>query len=141
MKEWFSRLFDESFLKFLAVGVLNTLLGAAIMYGLYNLAGWGYWPATLANYIPTSILSFLLNRSFTFRDKEKGWRPAVRFGINIAVCYALAYGVAQPLVALIFAAAGTTVRDNLSMLAGMGLFTLLNYFGQKFFTFRQRNRD
>ncbi len=79
MKERFSRLFDVSFLKFLAVGVLNTLLGAAIMYGLYNLAGWSYWPATLANYIPTSILSFLLNRSFTFRDKEKGWRPAARF--------------------------------------------------------------
>ena len=94
--------------------------------------------ATLANYIPTSILSFLLNRSFTFRDKEKGWRPAARFAVNIAVCYLLAYGVAQPLVAFLFTAAGETARDNLSMLAGMGLFTLLNYFGQKFFAFRQR---
>lgn len=139
MKEWFSRLFDKSFLKFLAVGVLNTLLGAAIMYGLYNLAGWSYWPATLANYIPTSVLSFFLNRGFTFRDKEKGWRPAVRFGVNIAVCYALAYGVAQPLVALLFTAAGEKVRGNLSMLAGMGLFTLLNYFGQKFFAFQHRD--
>ena len=138
MKERFSRLFDVSFLKFLAVGVLNTLLGAAIMYGLYNLAGWSYWPATLANYIPTSILSFLLNRSFTFRDKEKGWRPAARFAVNIAVCYLLAYGVAQPLVVFLFTAAGETARENLSMLAGMGLFTLLNYFGQKFFAFRQR---
>lgn len=141
MKERFSRLFDGSFLKFLAVGVLNTLLGAAIMYGLYNLAGWGYWPATLANYIPTSVLSFLLNRSFTFRDRETGWRPAVRFGVNIAVCYALAYGVAKPLAALVFAAAGEKVQGNLSMLAGMGLFTLLNYFGQKFFTFRHRETD
>lgn len=139
MKEWFSKLFDVSFLKFLAVGVLNTLLGAAIMYGLYNLAGWSYWPATLANYIPTSILSFLLNRRFTFHDRETGWRPAVRFAVNIAVCYALAYGVAKPLTALLFAAAGEKVQGNLSMLAGMGLFTLLNYFGQKFFAFQHRD--
>lgn len=139
MKQWFSKLFDASFLKFIAVGVLNTLLGAAIMYGLYNLAGWGYWPATLANYIPTSILSYLLNRSFTFRDRERGWRPAVRFAVNIALCYLLAYGIAKPLTAHVFAAAGEKVRDNLSMLAGMGLFTLLNYFGQKFFTFRHRD--
>lgn len=138
MKQWFSKLFDVSFLKFLAVGVLNTLLGAAIMYCLYNLAGWGYWPATLANYIPTSILSFLLNRSFTFRDKETGWRPAARFAVNIAVCYVLAYGVAKPLVALLFTAAGEKVQGNLSMLAGMGLFTLFNYFGQKFFAFRHK---
>lgn len=139
MNKGFSQLFDKSFLKFLAVGVLNTLLGAAIMYGLYNLAGWSYWPATLANYIPTSVLSFLLNRSFTFRDKERGWRPAARFGVNIAVCYALAYGVAQPLVSLVFSAAGERLQGNLSMLAGMGFFTLLNYFGQKFFTFRHKD--
>lgn len=147
MKERFSKLLDRSFLKFLAVGVLNTLLGYAIMFCLYNLAGWsawgdaGYWAATLANYIPTSVLSFFLNRSFTFRDRERGWRPAVRFGVNIALCYLLAYGVAKPLVALVFTAAGEKVRGNLSMLAGMGLFTLFNYFGQKFFTFRHRDKD
>lgn len=129
---------------FLAVGALNTLLGYAIMFCLYNLAGWsgwgdaGYWAATLANYIPTSILSFLLNRRFTFRDQERGWRPAARFAVNIAVCYLLAYGIAKPLVAWLFTAAGETIQGNLSMLAGMGLFTLFNYFGQKFFAFRQK---
>lgn len=144
MKDLFSRLFDKSFLKFLAVGVLNTLLGYAIMFTLYNLADWkswgeaGYWASTLANYIPTSILSFYLNRRFTFRDQETGWRPALRFGINILVCYLLAYGVAKPLVSLLFTAAGETLRGNLSMVAGMGLFTLFNYLGQKFFTFRHK---
>ncbi len=146
MKDLFSRLFDRSLLKFLAVGVLNTLLGYAIMFTLYNLADWkswgeaGYWASTLANYIPTSILSFCLNRRFTFQDQETGWRPAVRFAVNILVCYLLAYGIAKPLVSLLFAAADMdpALRGNLSMVAGMGLFTLFNYLGQKFFTFRHK---
>jgi putative flippase GtrA len=120
------------------VGVANTLVGTSIMFGLYNLAGWGYWPASMANYILSSILSFFLNRRFTFRTDERGWRPAARFALNILACYAVAYGVAKPLVRLMFAGAGDAVRDNLSMLTGMCLFTLLNYFGQKFFAFRER---
>lgn len=138
MKKLFFKLFDKSFLKFAVVGAVNTLVGMAIMFGLYNLAGWGYWPSTLTNYVLTSILSFILNRYFTFQDKEKGWKPVARFALNILVCYAVAYGVAKPLVRLVFSAAGETVRDNLSMLAGMCLFTLLNYFGQKFFAFREK---
>lgn len=31
-------LFDEKLLKFIAVGIVNTLVGMAIMFGLYNLA-------------------------------------------------------------------------------------------------------
>ena len=31
-------LFDEKLLKFILVGVVNTLVGMAIMFGLYNLA-------------------------------------------------------------------------------------------------------
>ncbi len=138
MKDLLHKLFDKSFLRFLVVGVVNTLVGTAIMFGLYNLAGWGYWPASLANYVLTSILSFFLNRHFTFRNREKGWGPALRFALNILVCYAVAYGVAKPLVRLVFAAAGEKTRDNLAMLAGMCLFTLLNYFGQKFFAFSKK---
>ncbi len=139
MKELFHKLFDRSFLKFMIVGVINTLVGSAIMFGLYNLAHWGYWPASLANYILTSILSYILNRYFTFRDTEKGWGPILRFALNILVCYGVAYGIAKPLVRLIFIGFGETVRDNLAMLAGMCLFTLLNYFGQKFFAFQKKS--
>ena len=33
---------DGTLLRFLLVGVVNTLFGAAIMFGLYNLAGCSY---------------------------------------------------------------------------------------------------
>ena len=51
-------LIDRRLAKFLLVGVINTLVGTAIMFGLYNLAHYSYWVSSAANYILTSILSF-----------------------------------------------------------------------------------
>ena len=67
-------LFDAKLWKFLLVGVINTLVGTAIMFGLYNIAGCSYWVASAANYVLTSILSFFLNKYFTFRSREREHR-------------------------------------------------------------------
>lgn len=82
-------LFDEKLLKFILVGVVNTLVGMAIMFGLYNLAHCSYWVSSAANYILTSILSYFLNKYFTFKNKERSWKQVLRFAVNIAVCYGL----------------------------------------------------
>ena len=62
------RIFDRTILKFLIVGVVNTLFGTAVMFSLYNLAGCSYWISSAANYILGSILSFFLNKYFTFQN-------------------------------------------------------------------------
>ena len=129
-------LFDAKLLRFLIVGVINTLVGTAIMFGLYNLAHCSYWVSSAANYILTSILSFFLNKYFTFKNKEQSLSQVLRFVINIAVCYGLAYGIAKPLCRALLASASVSVRDNVSMLVGMVLFTGLNYLGQRFFAFK-----
>lgn len=85
-------LFDAKLWKFLLVGVINTLVGTAIMFGLYNIAGCSYWAASAANYVLTSILSFFLNKYFTFRSRERSVGQVVRFAANITVCYLIAYG-------------------------------------------------
>ena len=138
------KLLVSSFIRFLIVGVINTLVGTAVMFGLYNMAGlhkWGqigYWLSPIGNYTVGSVVSFFLNKHFTFKNKEKGKAVVIRFVINIAVCMTLAYGIAQKCVEL--ALAGTFLSEqlqgNISMLVGMGLFVLLNYFGQRFFAFR-----
>ncbi len=68
MKKRYPGLLGVRFARFLLVGVVNTLVGAAIMFGLYNLAGCSYWVSSATNYVLTSILSFFLNRSFTFQS-------------------------------------------------------------------------
>ena len=131
-------LIDKKLAKFLVVGVINTLVGTAIMFGLYNLAHCSYWVSSAANYILTSILSFFLNKYFTFGSKEKSAAEVLRFAVTIAVCYLLAYGIAKPLCLAALAGASAAVRDNVSMFVGMCLFTGFNYLGQRFFAFKQK---
>ena len=131
-------LFDAKLWRFLLVGILNTLVGNGLMFLLYNLTGLGYWLSTSISYALASILSYFLNRFFTFRYHEKGIRPILRFAANIAVCYLLAYGFAKPLVRVLLSDASQSLRDNIAMLFGMCLFTGFNYLGQRLYVFRSR---
>ncbi len=140
-KDKIRALFDGKLLRFFLVGVLNTIVGNGLMFLLYNWAGISYWPATAVSYALSSVMSYFLNRHFTFHYNGHDWRVPLRFALNIAVCYLLAYGVAKPLVHWIFSASTEVVRDNLAMLAGMGLFVCLNYLGQRLFTFRDASTD
>ena len=135
MIQKFISLFDIKLIKFIIVGVINTLVGSAIMFGLYNLAHCSYWISSGANYLFTSILSFFLNKYFTFESKTWSWGQLVRFGVNIAACYFIAFGIAKPLVFWILAGFGEQLRTNIAMLTGMVLFTGCNYLGQRLFAF------
>lgn len=134
-KKWL----DQTVWKFLLVGVVNTLFGSGVMFLCYNLLHWGYWPSSAANYICGSSLSYFLNKSFTFQNREKGPGVVLRFGVNIVLCYLAAYGVAKPLAAWVLAGAGKSVQENGAMLVGMCFFMGLNYLGQRFFAFRKRS--
>lgn len=137
MKDLISKFFDRTFLKFLIVGVINTLVGTAVMFGCYNLLHFGYWVSSAANYVVGGIVSYFLNKYFTFQVKERSIRFVVRFIINITICYLLAYGIAKPLVARILSSMPANIQENGAMLVGMCLFVALNYIGQRFFAFRQ----
>ena len=143
MTDKLKKIFDPTFFRFIVVGVINTLVGYGVMFGLYNLAGlhtWGdagYWISSAANYIIGSIVSFFLNKHFTFRNQEKGAGVVLRFVVNISVCWLLAYGLAKPLVLQLLAGRSLWLQENAAMLVGMCLYTALNYLGQRFFAFRK----
>lgn len=126
---------DNKLFKFIIVGIINTIVGTAIMFGLYNLAGCSYWLSSAANYIFVSILSYVLNRKYTFRYSGKTVGSFVRFAANIAVCYIIAYGAAKPFISYLFEDASVRLQENTAMLTGMVIFTVLNYTGQRFFVF------
>ena len=135
------KLLDKTFLRFAMVGVINTIVGTAIMFVFYNVFHFSYWISSASNYFFGSILSFFLNKYFTFQNYNHDLRIVLRFILNIAVCYFVAYSLAKPLVSWVLSGAAQKVQENLAMLAGMGIFTILNYFGQKFFAFRDREKD
>ena len=139
--KYIAAFFDRQFLKFCGVGVINTLVGSGVMYALYNLAHCGYWFSSAMNYVVGSVVSYFLNKYFTFKSRSQSWEEVARFALNIAVCYLIAYGMAKPLVRWIFSGLSETASDNLAMLGGMGLFVILNYLGQRFFAFKDAGRE
>ena len=129
----------KSLVKFLIVGVINTLIGAAIMFLSYNLLNFSYWVSSALNYIAGGIVSFFLNKHFTFQNKERSLKQVLLFALSVAVCYIIAYSVAKPLIANILSQSPGVIKDNAALLTGMVLYTGLNFILQKFIVFRKKN--
>ena len=124
------KIFDAQFIRFLGVGVINTAVGTATMFLLYNVFGAGYWISSASNYIVGSIVSYILNKKFTFKNQDSHKKTIIKFIVGIAVCYGIAYGIAKPLVHTLLIGQSQTVADNVAMLVGMGLFVIINYLSQ-----------
>ena len=132
---------DEKFVRFVSVGIVNTLFGTAVMFCMYNALHCSYWLSSAANYILGSILSYVLNRSFTFGYRGSVISSGAKFVLNIAACYLIAYGTARPLILWLMDSGTMRLKENIAMLTGMCVFTALNYLGQRFFVFGGRSMD
>ena len=132
------KIFDLTFWKFILVGIANTLFGTAIMFLFYNLLHFNYWISSASNYIFGSILSYFLNKYFTFKNKSKDKSVIFKFIVNILLCYLIAYGAARPAIRFLLAEYGQKLQDNVAMFAGMCVFVALNYIGQRFLAFKEK---
>ena len=132
---------DSTMLRLVLVGMVNTLFGMTIMFVLYNVFGVSYWWSSAANYFFGSILSYVLNKRFTFKHKGHVVSSALRFTLSIVICYVIAYSIAKPLMMWMLSGYGKAVQENVAMVVGTVLFTILNYFGQRFFAFDERHKS
>jgi len=130
-------IFDIVFLKFISVGVVNTIVGSGLMFVLYNFLGMGYWLSSATSYIVGSVLSFFLNKYWTFKVRQWSVFIVVAFILNIAVCYLIAYKAARMLIYALLLGQSENIKDNVAMVVGICLFTGFNYLGQRFIVFRK----
>ena len=135
------QLLDLTFWKFVLVGIINTVVGTTVMFVAYNALHFSYWVSSASNYIIGSIVSYFLNKYFTFQNKEKSAKQIAMFITNITICYLLAYGLAKPVAAWLFSGFSVTVQENIAMLAGMCIFVGMNYLGQRFVVFREAENE
>ena len=77
------QLLDVTFWKFVLVGIINTLVGTTVMFVAYNALHLSYWISSASNYIIGSIVSYFLNKYFTFQNNEKSAKQVAMFIINI----------------------------------------------------------
>ena len=130
---------DGTVIRFIIVGIINTLFGTAIMFVFYNVFHLSYWISSASNYFFGSILSYFLNKGYTFKYGKADFKSIARFTVNILICYLLAYGIAKPTVRQLLEGYGKAIQENTAMMVGMVLFVGLNYLGQRFFAFKKDN--
>ncbi len=150
MKQRILSLFDIKLWKFLLVGVLNTVVGEGLKALLLALTPLAPLPASFISVTLSSVMSYFLNRYFTFQYHGDGLRTALRFSLNILVCYLLSHAIALLLIyPLLTGAEGgwfaglsliaggkKTAADYIATYSGSCFFTGFNYLGQRFFAFR-----
>ncbi|AWB45492.1 polysaccharide biosynthesis protein GtrA [Paenibacillus sp. CAA11] len=140
-----SKVVGSGFIRFALVGIVNTLIGLSVTFICLNALGFNYWISTLVGNVVGAVNSYFMNKSFTFRSTASIRATLWRFMAVTAVCYAVAYGAAavaaQQLLALVLPSAGARLQDNLAALAGSGLYTIMNYFGQKRITFSRKETE
>lgn len=141
MLNWIKQILGLEQSRFIIVGVLNTIIGMTAMFLAYNLFHMGYWLSSAMDYIVASIFSYFANKYFTFQSKKRSAMEVVRFIINVAACYLVAYGIARPVVMTFLKEMdwSVSVMEQISMLFGLGIFIVLNYFGQRYFVFVKKN--
>ena len=135
MRKWF----DRGTVLFLLVGLMNTGLNWLIMLVLNQGFHLGYWPSSAAGYVITSVLSFVLNRKFSFKSRGDVWGDLWRFALVIAVCYFIANSLAKPFIEWLFGmplfSAFSKWAEPVALIFGNIMFTIPNYFGQRYIAF------
>ncbi|MFC3883558.1 GtrA family protein [Bacillus songklensis] len=129
---------SHSFLRFLLVGLINTFIGLSVMYVLLHAAHLSYWLSTFGGNAAGACVSYVLNKSFTFRSAQPIQHTIYRFVAVISLCYFLAYFVGIRSAFWIMERVvdlPLTYVEDVAILFGTAFYTILNYLGQRQFVF------
>ena len=120
----------NQFSRFLSVGVANTALGYAVIFGCMYLAGLSPELSNAAGYAVGLLVSYFLNRHFTFRSAQRRSTEFVRFGIVFLVAYTANLAVLIVLVRTL------EVHGGLSQLIAGVIYIGTAYLLNKHYVFR-----
>lgn len=116
--------------RFLIVGVLNTIVG----YGVYALLlyfSWHFSLASLVSQIVGTIHSYFWNKFFTFKSKKYSVSEMVRFIIVYAVSYLV------NLAALFVLIDSLKINKFIAGLGSLFITTIISFFGHRYFSFKK----
>jgi putative flippase GtrA len=115
-------------LRFGLVGIVNTAIGLASIYGLMFCLGVGPAAANALGYVIGLCTSFLLNRTWTFKS-SRPLRALPQFLVVASVSYMLNLGVVMGGLALFDG------NPYIMQLAGVATYTVAMFFACRWFVF------
>ena len=121
---------DKTFVRFLFVGVLNTIIGYSVIMVLFHLVGLTYGVSYFLSYVVGVVISFFLNRQFVFFSKNhklyEFFRFLIAFGISYIVSYIFLYLFVEYQI----------LGENIAFLGGMVIYSILFYLLNKYIVFK-----
>lgn len=135
---------NKEFMIFLLIGLFNTLFAMLITYSIYNLLHLGYYLSSFTGTFSAAVLGFFLNRRFTFSSDCKIFVSIVKFFTVIFLSYLIAFTLTHKLFLYVFSILNLdlsiSVIEQIAILFAQIIFTLLNFTGQKLWTFKIREQ-
>ena len=124
------RLLGGTLLKFSAAGIVNTLVGLAVIYACKFFLGLNDVVANAAGYMVGIIVSFALNSRWVFDFRGGQWLAFAKFLLVILCAYAI------NLVVVLAAIQGVGFNAYLGQALGIAPYALFTYLASRFFVFR-----
>ncbi|GAB6395215.1 MAG: cell wall teichoic acid glycosylation protein GtcA [Bacteroidales bacterium] len=119
--------------KYVVVGMGNTLLTLLIIFIMMKVFGCGAIESNLAGYAAGFLNSFIWNKRWTFKSADRWGGSAFRFGISAGVCYLLQLGT------LIYLDRHLPIDPYFNQLIAMACYTVANFLSNKYFTFKKQD--
>ena len=121
---------DRSFVRFAMVGLANTAVGYSAILLLHYGFGVGPTLANVGGYMIGALLSYALNRSFTFASDRPHVEALPRFAVTVAICFVL------NLLVLKLGLSVLLLPLPLAQALAMASFTIAFYAANRFLVFR-----
>ena len=120
----------QQFVKYGLVGVLNTIITISVIFIFMKLLNVSYIISNIVGYLFGFINSFFLNKIWTFKSKKSIGRESFFFILIFVICYFI------QLVFLIILKEKLLVKPEYAQIIAMGFYTIINFLGNKFITFK-----
>ncbi|MCX4290015.1 MAG: GtrA family protein [Duncaniella sp.] len=133
----------KQFIRYIIVGVMNTLVTLAVIYVCKSLLEVNMWISNALGYIAGVINSFMWNKMWVFQSSSTNYRgEALRFAIGFMLCYGLQFLATWLLNSVMGSVEwdilGVTVISGygVATLLGMVIYTLANFVYNRVVTFK-----
>lgn len=124
---------DKSFVRFLAVGVLNTSVGLATIYAAKYFAHFEDLEANVFGYAVGLIVSYSLNSTWTFEFKGHQLSALKRFLISFLVSYVANILVVMTCIKIL------DWNSYVAQALGMPAYTITNFLLCKYYAFKTQD--
>lgn len=131
------------FVRYAAVGVINTTLTLFVIYVCKGLLGMNPWVSNAIGYVAGFVNSFLWNKLWVFNSHNAVVREAAKFVVGFFLCYGLQLFVTWVLTEhttigdIYFSVFGMPFSGyGVATLIGMVIYTLANFVFNRAVTFK-----